>query len=372
MKPDVYVELPSTPSAPARIATRKGGGIQEMAEGSFKGNSQAKVVAFAPALAVSRFRIPIAAKSESEARRAALYAIEDEIAQPVEDVHLTLGPRSRGGVIRDVYIVDKSLMENWSGILRGLGLGHAPIVPENSFQHTQPAIYKFENRWLLAGTETTFGADGDLPQEAIDALIEAAGLTGARTVHQSSLAYLTEAYQQDPGVALANTGKASEKQNAGSQGGLWRLAATLAAAALLLWAGSVWIETNRLERAAALNDSNARIAYRSQFPNAPEPIDVHADVRQQMEQLNSSGNGTFRALAAALYKAIAGSNSVQLAHLNYSASDPGLKARLLFLNREGEDAFRTSLDASGLDVEWVGAANTPQGVEANIILRARP
>ena len=77
-------------------------------------------------------------------------------------------------------------------------------------------------------------------------------------------------------------------------------------------------------------------------------------------------------MASALYKAIAESDSVQLARMSFSQNDPGLQASLIFANRQSEQAFRTSLEASGLGVEVVSASDTPQGVQANIVLRARP
>lgn len=372
MKTDFYIELPSTQGSPVRIATGKNGSIQEISPETFKGNAQTKAVAFAPALAVARFQIPIIARSESEARRAALYALEDEIAQPIEEVQLTLAPRSRGSANRVVFVVDKSLLEYWTSLLKNLGLGHAPIVPESSLEQAQSTIYKFEDRWLLAGPERIFGADGTLPDDAVEALIDAAGLTGARTVHRGSFAFLSDAYQNHAGLTLANTGKSTETTSEGAGFGFWRLAASLALAAIVLWVGSLWIETSRLERSAALNEAAARSAYRAQFPGAPEPSDVHADVRQQMERSVSSGTGSFKAMASALYKAIADGDSVQLARMNFSATDPGLQASLIFANRQSEQAFRTSLEASGHDVELVSAADTPLGVQTDIILRARP
>ncbi len=372
MKADVYIELPSAQGSPVRIASRKDGSVQEITPDTFKGNSQTKAVAFAPALAVARFQISVAARSESEAKRAALYALEDEIAQPIEEVYLTLAPRSRGDANRVVFVVDKALFEYWTGLLRSLGLGHAPIVPESSLEQTQPTVYRFEDRWLLAGPTRIFGADGALPDEAVEALIDAAGLTGARTVHLSSFAYLSEAYQKHAGLPLANTGRSPETTAEASGFGFWRLAASLALAAVVLWVGSLWVETSRLEQSAALNDAAARTAYRAQFPGAPEPSDVHLDVRQQMERSITSGNGSFRAMASSLYKAIAQSDSVQLARMSFSQSDPGLQASLIFANRQSEQAFRTSLESSGLTVELVSAADTPQGVQTNIVLRARP
>jgi len=372
MKADVYIELPSSKGSPLRIATRKDASVQEIAPETFRGNAQTKAVAFAPALAVARFQIPVAARSESEARRAALYALEDEIAQPIEDVHLTLGPRSRGDASRVVFVVDKSLFEYWTGLLRSHGLSHAPIVPESSLDQAQPTVYRFEDRWLLAGPGRIFGADGALPDEAVEALIDAAGLTGARTVHRGSFAFLTEAYQKHAGLTLANSGKSTEATRQASGFGFWRLAASLALAAIVLWVGSLWTETSRLERSAAINDAAARSAFRAQFPGAPEPADVHQDVRRQMERSLSSGNGSFRAMASDLYKAIAESDSVQLARMSFAQNDPGLRASLIFADRQSEQAFRASLEASGLDVELVSAADTPQGVQTDIMLRARP
>ncbi len=71
--------------------------------------------------------LPLASTSQ---RRAALpFAVEDRIAEPLDAVHIVLGP-ALGGQTYLAAIVRKDVMTGWVAALAGAGLGHARIVPD--------------------------------------------------------------------------------------------------------------------------------------------------------------------------------------------------------------------------------------------------
>jgi len=372
MKADLYIELPSAPDGQLRLARWRGGEIEHVPLGRVAANARAKAIAFAPALCVAKFRVPVAAKSESEARKAALYAVEDDLAQPVEDVHLTLGPKVRNEAARDVYIVDQRLMRTWTDALAALDLDHAPIIAENSLRLPQGAVLDFGDRLLLSHDGSAVAADPAWPDEALRELISACGLGNARRTQANALETLIPLQANAPGVALEGADGDAARRRAGKGLGSWLFAGALALTAAGLWLASVWFETNGLQQAADRNEAAARAAYRAQFPGAPEPADIGADVRRLSAQLAGGAPAGFRALSAALYGALPDSPSVRVISLTYTGSESALRTRIQFPNRAGEAAVRSSLEAAGFQVETDSITELPAGIEAGLIVRTAP
>lgn len=371
MKADLYIELPSVPDGPLRLARWRGGEIEHVPLGR-AANARTKAIAFAPALCVARFRVQVAAKSDSEARKTALYAVEDDLAQPVEDVHLTLGPRVRNETARDVYIVDRRLMRAWIDALAALNLDHAPIIAENSLSLPQGALLDFGDRLLLSHDGSAVAADPAWPDEALRELISACNLGDVRRAPVNALETLIPLQTQSPGIALEGADGDAARHRAGKVIGRWLFAGALALFASGLWLASVWFETNGLQLAAARNEAAARAAYRAQFPGAPEPADIGADVRRLSAQLVGSTLAGFRALAAALYSALPDSPSVRVVSLTYTGSESVLRTRIQFSTRAEEAAVRSRLEASGFQVETDSITDLPAGIEASLIVRAAP
>lgn len=372
MKADLYIELPADPGGPLRLARWRGGGIEMVQPGQAGAGSRTRAVAFAPALGVAKFRVSLAARSESEARKTALYAIEDDLAQPVEDVCLTLGPKLRNQGTREVYVVDKALLQAWSEALAALDLGHAVIIPESSLNLADATIYDFGDRLLLSRDGTTVVADTAWPEEAIRQLISVCGLGGARRMAGSALATLAALHSASPGIAL-NGAQGGAPRRAGAKGsGRWLLTGVLALTAAGLWLAGVWTETSSLQQAAARNEIIARAALRAQFPGAPEPADISAEVRRLSAGAGGAAPAGFRTLSAALYAALADSPSVALVSLSYADNEAALRARLQFANRAEEAALRSHLEAGGWTAQTELAGDMPGAIEMVFMIRAAP
>lgn len=372
MKANLYIELPADPGGTLRLARWREGEIETVQPTRAGAYSRTRAVAFAPALGVAKFRVSLAAKSESEARKIALYAIEDDLAQPVEDVHLTLGPKVRNEGARDVYVVDKVLMRAWTEALSALNLSHATIIPESSLNLADATIYDFGDRLLLSRDGMTVVADTAWPEEAIHELISACGLGGARRTAATALATLATLHSTSPGIPLNGAEVDASRRAAGKGFGRWLFAGVLALAAAGLWLASVWFETRSLQHATARNEITARAAYLFQFPGAPEPADLSAEVRRLSAGLAGAPPTSFRTLSAALYGALTDSPSIRLVTLTYADNEAALRARMQFANRAEEAAFRSRLEAKGLLVETELLGETPLAIDVNFIVRAAP
>jgi general secretion pathway protein L len=369
MKAGIYIELPSQPNAEPKLARCHGGRLEPLSFATLKTSDRSNAVAFAPALSVARFSVPIAAKSESEARKIALFAIEDDLAQPVEDVHLTLGSRNPGSSARDVFIVDNLLLKSWMETLSGLGLSHAPIVPESSLTFEFAGLLDFGDRILMNGADGIIAADAAWPDEAILELAHACGIQSSDRTPANALDTLVALHAARPGTALSGTTGGHRNSGNPSASKRWRLAGSLTAFAATLWIASIWIETGKLNQTAAQNEVAAHAIFAAQYPNASKPADIHAEARRLAAHQAAAPSSGFRQLTAALYDAISGSDTIRLVSLSYDQQQNGLGAELRFANRPDEAAFRSRLENAGWSVETTNAVDSPSGIEASIIVR---
>jgi general secretion pathway protein L len=372
MSAEVYIELPATSGAPLRLARLRGGELEEASPTGLAPGSRTKAVAFAPALAVSRFRIPLPARNESEARKAALFALEDDLAQPVEEIAITLGPRPAAGAPRDVYVVDRALLTSWLTALDALGLSGCPIVPEASLPPAGAHVYRFEDRLLLAAADRTFGADASLPDDILRTLIDAAGLTHAPVTHAAALATLAQLHTAQAGITLDGPDGTPARRPGTHGARAWFTAAALALAVCVLWISTVWLDTRNLAAAAGAQDAAARQRFHALYPAAPDPADLHAEIRRQAQRAEAAPRTRFQPLAAAVYAALAGSDTIRLSRLSWSASDAALRADLHFAGRADEAAFHARLQAAGWASETAAATDTALGVDATVTVRAQP
>lgn len=371
MNADIYIELPASADAAPRLAVRRGNALHPEDFDHFKAPGRPKAIAFAPALSVARFRAPVAAKSEAEARKAALYAIEDDLAQSVEDVHLLLGPKQSGTNARDIYVADKALLQHWTDRLQAIGLGHAEIVLEASLTLAPGTLFDFGDRLLMHGAGGILGADRAWPEDVLLEILRKADLSEANVTSANALETLAALEARAPGIRLTAAVGAG---GAGSGNAFrrWRLAGVLALAAAAIWIAGIQVEINGLLTTAREQEAAARAAYRQQFSGAPEPIDIHAEVRRLSAATSGAPSGDFPGLAAAIYEALAARPGAQLRQLQYTDSDASLRAAVRFTTAPEADAFRAALEVSGWSAQTETVTDLAAGTEAAFILRAAP
>lgn len=367
MSAEIFVELPADASGELRIGRMRKNLLEPVPLASFRGTAGMKAVAFAPALLVSRFRAPVTARSDAEGRRAALCAVEDELGQPIEDVALALGPKEPSSNVRDAYIVDQALLRAWREQLEAIGLGHASIVAENSLRSQSATVWAFDDRVLMTRADACFAIDAAMGEDEVRGFIAAAGFAGAPTRQAESLATLAALHLETPGVVL-DSGAAARSKGLRS----WQTAAALAGAGLLIWTVTLALETRAQVAAAQQAEQTARQMFRAQFPGSPEPQDIHTEVRRIAQAYGSGAASGFQPMAAALFKAIAASDTVQLNSLSYSVAESALEADLQFAGAADEAAFRARLEPAGLRLETAEVTDTSDGVRGRFTLRGAP
>lgn len=371
MSADVYIELPAGTGETPRLAVRRSGALQPAMFESYKASGRPKAIAFAPAQAVAKFRVSVAATSEAEARKTALYAVEDDIAQSIEDVHILLGPKLSGSRERDIYVADKALMQHWIQQLQTIGLGHAEIVPESSLYLPPGAVFDFGDRLLMHGARGVIGADRAWPENVLWEILRKSGLETANVTSAGALETLAALDARAPGVRLAGprSGIGAREPDPFRR---WRLAGLLAIAAAAVWTASLQLEINRLLTMAEQQEAQARSVYRAQFAGVPEPADIHTEVRRLSAVTSGETDGGFLELTAAVYEAQSARPGALLRQFRYSDTDRTLLAVLRFASAPEAETFRTQLESAGLNAETESLTDLAPGIEATFTVRAAP
>lgn len=366
MKAEYYVELPSGAGGELKAARWADGALRPLDSPAFPSGRAGRVVAFAPGTAVSRHSVQVSSRNEVEATRAALFALEDDLAQRVEDVALALSPQTAANGPRDAYVVDKALLENWRALLQDAGFCRARIIPEISLT-TQSSAWRFPDRVLLIRDGYAAAVDARVGDLALREFMDASGFHGEDALPADSLEVLAGLYETQGGVSLDRPDEGGRK---GAKA--WALAGGLAAAVLALWVGILAFETRGLQAKANAAETRAQRLFHTQFPNAPASVDVHAETRRLMQFSSAGASAPFRSAAASLYQAISASPTIQLRALRYSAEASALVAELKFANAPDEAAFRSRLDSYGLKVISADIADPGTGPEGSFVLERRP
>lgn len=367
MKSILYVGLPVHEGDPVQVAREHGDRLEILTHrGPF---GTANCVAFAPATAVAHFRAPVPARSETEALRAALYAIEDELAQPVEEVHLTLGPKARASMERDIYVVDKSVMAVWLAVLTKAGMSPDTIIPEQSlFTDIEHAV-DLGDRVIQRDGNRIIGIETTLPAGALDALSVSSRSESVQDGLQ--LIRLAERSATHKGVNL-RTGQFALEKNQKQGAGAWRKAAGIAVAAVSVWTGTLILEAHNYNFAIRQMNSHAAERYAALFPGAAVPGDIERATRSMLAVTGTPDRLEFRSATAALYEAVALNPGISISALTFNRQDNRLSARVNMNSSETEGAIVAFLQSRGFQVSTAQSGENESTPSTEITLEPVP
>ena len=367
MKSILYVALPAQADGVMQIAQERGDRIELLNHrGPF---GAVDCVAFAPATAVGHFRAPVPARNETEAARAALYTIEDELAEPVEEVHLVLGPRLKDSVERDIYVVDRALMKSWLEQLSKVGLSPAKLLPEQSLYTDISHPIEMGDHILQREGNRIIAIDTALPAQAREAL---GGAGIAKNMQEGfRIIRLAERSSSHPGVNLRSGTFAftREKKHGIS---VWRKAAGIGVAAVSVWTGTLILEARNYNYAAELLGKRAAERYATVFPTAPIPSDIDRATRDMLAMTATAGKIDFRASAAMLYEAISLNPDTYISSLTYDGSARRLIVDVQTSSSDAVTGVISFLQSRGFSVSANTAEQDSEGTSTQLILEHAP
>lgn len=358
----LYAMLP-IPGEPIEFALSTDKGMSLVSANMVDIDSSDEIVIFVPATGVGCFEVRLPNQGASELRRSAAFALEDDLAVPVEDAHVAIGQPLPDGS-RPVHVVDPALMEEWVSILNAAGLKTARLVADASVLPATPIAVDAGGHILFSVGGRRFAVDAQLPDDALrafanksdapvvasgDQIARRLGVTEAQLSSLPLLGQLAQWAENGPPLTDLRQGAFVSRRQAEIRIGAWRPALILAAAATVAFLSVTALEIHSLSRLAAALDSQARATYAAAFPGAPIPANLAAAVRSQ-NTAPVANRLLFLEATALLYEAIPDDSGIAIQSLRYDRATGRLLANLVYPNFGSDADLKNALEANGIAV----------------------
>jgi len=331
------------------------------------------------------------------------YALEEQLAEDIDDLHFAIGKRAGDSTRVPVAVVARALLDEWLSAVRSSGIepdvvyADSELLPQNPGQ----AVALMEEDAVAVrppgGSPVTLPADAlgealEIARTGADAAATGArGLvlyTGASEWQQHSaqveaarplfdgikVQLLTSGplalfAQQLPTTSAINLLQGSYAPVAARTVGLraWRVAALLLAGLVLLHVVGKTAQLQLLKRLEHQVDASIRDTYHSAMPGDAGVGDARHRMEQRLSMARGAGGGLLPALQAlAQARDAAPGTSVQ--SLNYKGGS--LEMKLSAPDATSLDKLSQSLRSNGWQADLAGGTNAGAGYEGRIQMRA--
>ena len=332
------------------------------------------------------------------------YALEEHLAENIEDLHFALGKRSAESARVPVAVVARALLDGWLAELRGAGIepdamyADSVLLPENPGQAVALLEADAVSVRPPGGTPVT------LPADALSEALEIArggaeasatggrGLilyTGAPEWQQHS-AQVEAARPYFDGIKvqllaggplalfaqqLPSTGAINLLQGpyapVSSRGlGLkaWRVAAILLASLIGLHVVGKAAELQLLKRHERQLDASIRDTFRSSMHTEASAADARRLMEKRLAGARGAGGGLLPALQA-LVQARDAAPGTSVQSLNFHSGD--LEMKLSAPDASSLDRLSQSLRSNGWQADLTGGTNSGSAYEGRIQMHSR-
>jgi len=331
------------------------------------------------------------------------YALEEQLAEDIEDLHFALGKRSGESSRIPVAVVARALLDGWLVELRGAGIepdavyADSELLPENPGQ----AVALLEGD--MVSVRPPGGTPVTLPADALGEALEIArsgaessgtgarGLilyTGAAEWQQHSAQVeaarphfdgirvqllaggpLALFAQQLPSAAAINLlqGSYAPVSSRGTGFMAWRVAAILLASLIGLHVVGKAAELHVLKRHERQVDASIRDTFRSSMHTEASASEARRLMERRLIGVRGAGEGLLPALQAlAQARDAAPGTSVQT--LNFHGGS--LEMKLSAPDATSLDRLSQSLRSSGWHADLTGGSNAGSAYEGRIQMRS--
>lgn len=348
------------------------------------GNSS-DIVVFVPATEVSCHYTPMNAAKPNELKQIAPYAIEDELAEPVENLHFALGPRTSDGHIT-IFAVSHEKMKAWTTWLRDNNISSAKLVVDASVIHQNGVMLDCGSRILAKLDERPLAIDSDLPNDAVRALASRAKsdlyVFGKELAERLSvkaaddrdfppLAVLTQWAEQDKILIDLKQNQYADRKSMNFSLGTLKTPAILASVAAILFIGVTVGENKALNLLTQSLNRQAQASFAQSHPGQSMPADL-SGLQSGRDVSLSSRSIDFLNGASALYANIPPEAGVSIRSLRYSKKDGKLTAGLTYPDYGADTDLKRKLEALGLRVTLGDARQQDGRVFSDIVVEATP
>ncbi len=392
----------TTDAGGRRIGLTQSGQLTEAAGKA----AQRKLVLIVPGTEIVHTHARVPVRSGSKLRQAVPYALEDQLADDVENLHFALGKRGSNDLI-PVAVTARDNMRRWLALMENVGLRPQIIVSDSSCVPDTPDGYTVIVDGELIHVHGPEGLELVFEGMGLDQVLELSGVHMGETesVSKPINLYLTrEAHDRNaelleflsgqlPGLnsrvmvdgSLAHLAAgmfAREATNLrqgefaprGSPEKLWkpwRWVAILAAAVLLVGLGGQGLELLMLRKQEQALDLKMRTVFEEVFPDVPLGGDPANQVRSLLSAMRSQAGNTdpvFLDALGALSEASQGDWNGRIESASFRNGVLDLK--ILVPSVEVLERIRQNMEQAGAFVVVLESANpSGQEVEGRIQLQ---
>lgn len=404
MSESIVIRLGARPEDPVEwLAVDSGGaalgqpgtGELAMAVAATAGRS---VIALVPAAAVLRTHAEVPVKGTAKTLQALPFALEEQLAQDVDELHFAAGPRGPDGRV-PVAVVRRDLMAGWLERFSAAGVAIAQLFAESDALGTVPntTMLFIEQRGAILAEPD--GSTASIELENIDALLDLwladvsdsgedplaraprhllihADATIADQIAQlvervrpqldslelrtldehGALPRLAAQIVTAPGLNLLQ-GSYARRANLMAYWPAWRLAAALAAALVVAAIAAQLADVYRMRARMAALDRSIDQAFHYLFPDAGEVTDPRGQFESRIRQLGSAGgvSGEFLEVLQIVAGAVGQGGAARIEALSYRAGVLDLRVRAPSV--EAIDQIQQGVAASGKLAAEIQSAN---------------
>jgi general secretion pathway protein L len=397
MQTTVYIRLGNTPQGEVSWLTSGADAVLrgELKEAALR-NAGERICVLLPAAPLLTLFATLPPLQGQKLRRAVPYAVEEQLADEVENYHFALGKREADGTL-PLLAVNREQMVAWQA-----RFAEAEFKPHACFNEAQLLPWQPGELSLLLESDGALLRLSPheayrLPLEGLETMLELAlpsvpvavtalriydtrGEEAAAPCWQGSLGELEQHYElvADPLSLLVSgyspsaidllQGEFGRKEQLGRLWRPWRATAALLAGWLLLFAGEALYDYRRLAAEEARLYKAVEQVYRDTFPESKNVANPQVQMGRKLAELQGGGSGgAFVALLGASAPVLANAKGVELQNLRYRLGELELELELADL--PALDALKASLTQQGLAVEIRNASSRDNRVEGRVAIR---
>jgi general secretion pathway protein L len=368
-----------------------------------------RVVAILPASEALATESDAPAKGAAKLAQVVPYALEERVADEIENLHFAIGERDSATGRVPVVVIARALIDARLAELRAAGLNPQAIYSESTLLPAMPG----QMIALLDGDALTLRV-ADAPPLVLPALsvgdafemalsIQASPVAGLEPAPLGLLLYAGhdewQAHEQavdafrdrfssvkvqllpaGPLSVLAPAAASGDAVNL-LQGALavssplelgwrsWRVAATLAASLLCLHLGARWFELHRLHKTEATLDAGIQEAFRAAMPGEQNATDARRRVAKRLEEVRGGGGGgTLLPALSAIANARSAAPSATIEGITFR-NDGTLDLRMSAPDAASLDAISQQLRAAAWQAEIKGLSASGDSYRGSLQVR---
>jgi len=345
------------------------------------------------------------AKAGTKLQQVVPYALEEQLAQDIDDLHFAIGKKHGDSATTPVAVVSHELMDEWLGALKAAGLAAESMYADSDLLPENPghAVALLENDVMVVRPPK--GATLSMPSGAIREALELArpssesgeqtgrGLilyTGAAEWQQFSpqveavrdqfdgikvqlltsgpLALLAQQLPQTKAINLLQ-GRYAPQNTTAVGWRAWRVAAILVAALVGLHVAGKATELFMLKRTEKTVDVTLDQTFRSAMPGEQSTVDARRRMEKRLLAVRSGGaasSGLLPALGALVH---ARNNVPGTTVQALSYREGALELKIAAPNAESLDRVSQALRSNGWSADLTAGNQVGEGYEGRIQIR---